>query len=156
MLNTTHYKYKLALFLRLSDGGLLLSIGGSSYTTYMKEEVASYRVTIGNQTCVLQKENDPTILRSPSAGKLINYLLEDGGHVFAGDVFAEIEVMKMVMELRATESGCVHYSKRPGAVLDAGGWSRNDENHYFLKFRPLSKLISVRLKHCLPIYDSNL
>lgn len=45
------------------------------------------------------------IHRSPSAGKLINYLVEDGGHVFAGDVFAEIEVMKMVMELRSSENG---------------------------------------------------
>jgi len=43
--------------------------------------------------------------RSPSAGKLINYVVEDLGHVFAGDVYAEIEVMKMVMELRVTESG---------------------------------------------------
>ena len=43
--------------------------------------------------------------RSPSAGKLISYVVEDGGHVFAGDVYAEIEVMKMVMELRVSESG---------------------------------------------------
>ena len=43
--------------------------------------------------------------RSVSAGKLINYLVEDGGHVFAGDVFAEIEVMKMVMELPVAENG---------------------------------------------------
>ena len=43
--------------------------------------------------------------RSPSAGKLINYVVEDGGHVFGGDVYAEIEVMKMVMELRVSESG---------------------------------------------------
>ncbi|XP_060601349.1 acetyl-CoA carboxylase-like isoform X2 [Ruditapes philippinarum] len=105
---------------RLSDGGLLLSIDGSSYTTYMKEQVSTYRITIDNQTCVLQKENDPTVLRSPSAGKLINYVVEDGGHVFSGDVYAEIEVMKMVMELRVTENGCVHYLKRPGAVLDSG------------------------------------
>ena len=48
---------------RLSDGGLLLSIDGSSYTTYMKEQVSNYRITIGNQTCVLLKENDPTVLR---------------------------------------------------------------------------------------------
>ncbi|XP_052810901.1 acetyl-CoA carboxylase-like isoform X2 [Mya arenaria] len=106
---------------RLSDGGLLLSIDGSSYTTYMKEQVSSYRITIDNQTCVLQKENDPTVLRSPSAGKLINYAMEDGGHVYAGDVYAEIEVMKMVMELRVTENGCIQYVKRPGAVLDSGG-----------------------------------
>jgi len=43
--------------------------------------------------------------RTTSAGKLVNYCVEDGGHVFAGDVYAEIEVMKMVMELRVTESG---------------------------------------------------
>ncbi|XP_078337630.1 acetyl-CoA carboxylase-like isoform X9 [Crassostrea virginica] len=105
---------------RLSDGGLLISFDGASYTTYMKDQVSSYRITIGNKTCVLHKENDPTKLRSPSAGKLLNYMIDDGGHVFAGDVYAEIEVMKMVMELRVTENGCVHYVKRPGAVLDGG------------------------------------
>ncbi|XP_075575893.1 acetyl-CoA carboxylase 1 isoform X4 [Pelecanus crispus] len=105
---------------RLSDGGLLLSYDGSSYTTYMKEEVDRYRITIGNKTCVFEKENDPSILRSPSAGKLIQYVVEDGGHVFAGQCFAEIEVMKMVMTLTAGESGCIHYVKRPGAVLDPG------------------------------------
>ncbi|KAM6466313.1 acetyl-CoA carboxylase 1 isoform 2-T2 [Liasis olivaceus] len=105
---------------RLSDGGLLLSYDGSSYTTYMKEEVDRYRITIGNKTCVFEKENDPSILRSPSAGKLIQYVVEDGGHVFAGQCFGEIEVMKMVMTLTAAESGCIHYVKRPGAALEPG------------------------------------
>ncbi|MBN3319914.1 ACACA carboxylase, partial [Atractosteus spatula] len=105
---------------RLSDGGLLLSYDGSSYTTYMKEEVDRYRITIGNKTCVFEKENDPSLLRSPSAGKLIQYTVEDGGHVFAGQCYAEIEVMKMVMTLTAAESGCIHYVKRAGAVLDPG------------------------------------
>ncbi|KAL8199182.1 UNVERIFIED_CONTAM: hypothetical protein K2H54_036314 [Gekko kuhli] len=105
---------------RLSDGGLLLSYDGSSYTTYLKEEVDRYRITIGNKTCVFEKENDPSILRSPSAGKLIQYVVEDGGHVFSGQCFAEIEVMKMVMTLTAVESGCIHYVKRPGAALDPG------------------------------------
>ncbi|VEN41740.1 unnamed protein product [Callosobruchus maculatus] len=90
---------------RLSDGGILLSVDGASYTTYMKEEVDRYRIVIGNQTCVFEKENDPTIIRSPSAGKLIAYIVEDGGHV---------------MTLTASESGIVSYVKRPGAVLDAG------------------------------------
>ncbi|XP_071137494.1 acetyl-CoA carboxylase-like isoform X4 [Mytilus edulis] len=107
---------------RLSDGGLLISFDGSSHTTYMKEEVDSYRITIGNRTCVLHKENDPTVLRSPSAGKLLNYTVDDGGHVFAGATYAEMEVMKMVMELRVSENGCVHFVKRPGAVLDTGSY----------------------------------
>uniref|UniRef100_A0AAY5F689 acetyl-CoA carboxylase n=1 Tax=Electrophorus electricus TaxID=8005 RepID=A0AAY5F689_ELEEL len=105
---------------RLSDGGLLLSYDGSSYTTYMKEEVDRYRITIGNKTCVFEKENDPSVLRSPSAGKLIQYTVEDGGHMFAGQCYAEIEVMKMVMTLTAGESGCIHYVKRAGAVLEPG------------------------------------
>ncbi|XP_026475191.1 acetyl-CoA carboxylase isoform X2 [Ctenocephalides felis] len=105
---------------RLNDGGMLLSIDGASFTTYMKEEVDRYRIVIGNQTCIFEKENDPSMLRSPSAGKLINLLCEDGGHVNKGQPYAEIEVMKMVMTLTASEAGSVVFAKRPGAVLDAG------------------------------------
>lgn len=72
--------------------GMLLSVDGASFTTYMKEEVDRYRIVIGNQTCVFEKENDPSLLRSPSAGKLLNFLIEDGGHVEAGQAYAEIEV----------------------------------------------------------------
>lgn len=43
--------------------------------------------------------------RAPSTGKLINFLVEDGGHIIAGEVYAEIEVMKMVMELKVEETG---------------------------------------------------
>ncbi|CAG5922912.1 unnamed protein product [Menidia menidia] len=105
---------------RLSDGGLLLCYDGSSHTTYMKEEVDSYRVTVGNKTCVFEKEKDPTMLRSPSAGKLLQYVVEDGDHIFAGETYAEIEVMKMVMTLTVHQSGCIHFVKRPGAVLVHG------------------------------------
>ncbi|XP_059192405.1 acetyl-CoA carboxylase isoform X2 [Centropristis striata] len=105
---------------RLSDGGLLLSYDGSSHTTYMKEEVDSYRITVGNKTCVFEKERDPTVLRSPSAGKLLQYMVDDGGHICAGETYAEIEVMKMVMTLTMPQSGCIHYVKRPGAVLLPG------------------------------------
>lgn len=45
------------------------------------------------------------VIRSPSTGKLINCLIEDGGHVSVNNVYAEIEVMKMVMELRVLQSG---------------------------------------------------
>lgn len=52
----------------------------------------SYWITIGNKMCVFEKENDPTVLRAPSAGKLVQYMVEDGGHVEAGDSYAEMEV----------------------------------------------------------------
>ncbi|XP_053621987.1 acetyl-CoA carboxylase isoform X1 [Plodia interpunctella] len=105
---------------KLSDGGILLSIDGASYTTYLKDEVDKYRIVIGNQTVVFEKEKDPSKLRAPSAGKLINTLIEDGGHVDKGQPYAEIEVMKMVMTLSAPESGKVTWNLRPGAVLDMG------------------------------------
>ena len=53
----------MLISVRLTDGGLLMSFDGSSYTTYMKEEVNSYRIVIGNKTCTFEKENDPTQLR---------------------------------------------------------------------------------------------
>ncbi|KAF4112774.1 hypothetical protein G5714_005319 [Onychostoma macrolepis] len=105
---------------RLSDGGLLLSYGGSSYTTYLKEEIDSYRITVGNKTCVFEKERDPTVLRSPSAGKLLQHVVADGSHVLATQPYAEIEVMKMVMTLHVQHSGCIHFLKRPGTVLEPG------------------------------------
>jgi biotin carboxyl carrier protein len=43
--------------------------------------------------------------RSPSAGKLLHYTIEDGGAIEAGQVYAEIEVMKMVTELRCPSKG---------------------------------------------------
>lgn len=72
--------------------GILLSVDGSSFTTYMREEVDRYRIVIGNQTCIFEKENDPSLLRSPSAGKLLSLIVEDGGHVGKGQAYAEIEV----------------------------------------------------------------
>ncbi|KAG7249269.1 hypothetical protein CRUP_007736 [Coryphaenoides rupestris] len=66
------------------------------------------------------KERDPTVLAAPSAGKLLQYLVEDRDHVSAGDCYGEIEVMKMVMALTVPESGRIHFVKRPGAVLVPG------------------------------------
>ncbi|NXA37356.1 ACACB carboxylase, partial [Eudromia elegans] len=117
IMNGTHIEIDVH---RLNDGGLLLSYNGSSYTTYMKEELDRYRITVGNKTCDFEKEKDPTVLRSPSAGKLLQYTVEDGGHVAEGSVFAEIEVMKIIMTLSVEESGRLHYVKRPGALLETG------------------------------------
>lgn len=41
---------------------------------------------------MFEKENDPTVLRAPSAGKLMQYTVEDGGHVEAGSSYADMEV----------------------------------------------------------------
>jgi hypothetical protein len=47
----------------MKDGGILINLDGSSYTTFMKEEVDSYRIVVNNKSCIFQKENDPSVLR---------------------------------------------------------------------------------------------
>ncbi|XP_013912126.1 PREDICTED: acetyl-CoA carboxylase 2-like, partial [Thamnophis sirtalis] len=105
---------------RLNDGGLLLSYNGNSYTTYMKEETDRYRITIGNKSCDFEKEKDPSLLRAPSAGKLLHYTVEDGARIYGGHSYAEMEVMKMVISLTVEESGIIRYVRRPGTLLEAG------------------------------------
>lgn len=105
---------------QLPDDGLVIQVNGSSYMTYMTEKVDCYRAVIDTQTCVFEKEEYPSVLGSPSSGKLLKYLVEDGNHVLVGQPYAEIEVMKMIMALTDEETGMIYVCKRPGAVPEAG------------------------------------
>ncbi|KAK9486980.1 acetyl-CoA carboxylase [Lipomyces starkeyi] len=104
----------------LSDGGLLVLLGGKSHNVYWKDEVGTTRLSVDSKTCLLEQENDPTQLRTPSPGKLVKFLVENGEHVKTGQPFAEVEVMKMYMPLIAQEDGIVQLIKQPGATLEAG------------------------------------
>ena len=104
----------------LADGGLLVLLSGRSHNIYWKDEVGATRISVDSKTCLLEQENDPTQLRTPSPGKLIKFIVENGDHVRAGQPFAEVEVMKMYMPLIAQEDGTVQLIKQPGATLEAG------------------------------------
>ncbi|KND02645.1 uncharacterized protein SPPG_01732 [Spizellomyces punctatus DAOM BR117] len=106
---------------KLADGGLLVLLGGQKHLVYPKEDAhGTTHLVLDSKTCLLEKENDPTKLRSPSPGKLVRYLVEDGDHINAGDAFAEIEVMKMYMPLLASESGLIRFTMPAGSVLQSG------------------------------------
>jgi acetyl-CoA carboxylase/biotin carboxylase 1 len=104
----------------LADGGLLVLLNGRSHNVYWKEEAAATRLSVDGKTCLLEQENDPTQLRSPSPGKLVKFTVENGEHVRAGQAYAEVEVMKMYMPLITQEDGIVQLIKQPGATLEAG------------------------------------
>ncbi|THZ98158.1 acetyl-CoA carboxylase acc1 [Aureobasidium pullulans] len=104
----------------LSDGGLLVLLSGRSHNIYWKEEVGATRLSVDGKTCLLEQENDPTQLRTPSPGKLVKFTIQNGEHVKKGQAFAEVEVMKMYMPLIAQEDGIVNLIKQPGATLEAG------------------------------------
>jgi acetyl-CoA carboxylase / biotin carboxylase 1 len=76
----------------LADGGLLVLLDGKSHSVYWREEVGALRVMIDSKTCLIEQENDPTQLRSPSPGKLVRFLVDSGDHINAGEQYAEIEV----------------------------------------------------------------
>ena len=46
---------------------------------------------------------------APSTGKLIKFLVEDGGHVNAKEPYCEMEVMKMVTTLLVSFSILLHF-----------------------------------------------
>jgi acetyl-CoA carboxylase/biotin carboxylase 1 len=104
----------------LTDGGLLVSLAGASHTLYWREEVGGMILSVDAKTCMIEDEQDPTQLRSPSPGKLVRYLVDSGDHIDAGDAYAEIEVMKMIMPVTATESGIAQFMKQPGQTLAPG------------------------------------
>ena len=104
----------------LADGGLLILLSGKAHNVYWKEEVGATRLSVDSKTCLLEQENDPTQLRTPSPGKLVKFTVENGDHVSKGQPFAEVEVMKMYMPLIAQEAGIVTLIKQPGSTLEAG------------------------------------
>lgn len=105
---------------KMPDGGLLMNINGKSHSAYVKAEGDNYRVTIDGKTCILESEQDPTTVKSPSPGKLVRYLVEDGSHVVSGTPVAEIEVMKMYIPLQCGESGKISFLKPAGSTIETG------------------------------------
>ncbi|KAI7832926.1 acetyl-CoA carboxylase [Kickxella alabastrina] len=112
---------KVAVGVRpLSDGGLLVLLDGKSHACYTSAEVGATRLLVDERTCLLEEEVDPTQLRSPSPGKLVRFLVDSGDHVKCGEAYAEIEVMKMYMQLTTSEDGIVQFVKQTGSALAAG------------------------------------
>ncbi|KAF6778945.1 hypothetical protein AHF37_01156 [Paragonimus kellicotti] len=105
---------------RMSSDGLLVCHELASYMTYCHEDAEGYRTAINNRTMVFSKETDPSVLRSHSTGKLLQFTVADGAHVSANEVFALIEVMKLVLELRVPASGEISLKRIPGSTLEPG------------------------------------
>jgi len=105
----------------LGDGGFLMMFHGKSNVVYGTETVQGLKLVMNGKTCMFSTEYDPTKLRATTAGKLVRYLVENGGHIAApGTAYAEVEIMKMLVTLRATESGKITFVAPEGSILEAG------------------------------------
>uniref|UniRef100_A0AC35U7F3 Acetyl-CoA carboxylase n=1 Tax=Rhabditophanes sp. KR3021 TaxID=114890 RepID=A0AC35U7F3_9BILA len=100
---------------------LLLSYAENSYICSLFEDSDFYKVTIGKTLVKFEKENDPSILRSFNAGRLLQFLKKEGEYVSVGDVYAEMESMKMVINLEIKKAGGkMMLVAKPGQILFPG------------------------------------
>lgn len=104
----------------LADGGVLVLMDGRSHVCYAREEPAGMRLSIDGRTVLSPHEYDPETLSANVSGKLVRFLVEDNGHVKKGDAYAELEVMKMYLTLRAPEAGTISLVKPAGSALEIG------------------------------------
>lgn len=104
----------------LKSGALQLTIGEKTMVSYVAEEPNGLRVTIGGKTINFSGALDPTKLMASVPGRMVRYLIEDGGHIGEGGAFAEVEVMKMILPLRASIGGILHHRVPPGTSIAVG------------------------------------
>ncbi|KAI0990137.1 hypothetical protein GJ496_009866 [Pomphorhynchus laevis] len=107
---------------KISDDGLLITYNGACYATYVQDEINGYRIFVGSgsEACTFLKEKDPSILRAPSPGKLLRYHCNDGDMLDVGDIYAEMEVMKLVITLYCQIRGRITFIRQPGSVVEMG------------------------------------
>ncbi|AYU81515.1 acetyl-CoA carboxylase, putative [Leishmania donovani] len=104
----------------LTSGALQLTIGDKTLVAYVAEEPNSLRITIGGKVTNFSGDVDPTKIMASVPGRLVRYVIDDDGHVNEGDAFAELEVMKMILPLRARTTGTLHHRAVPGTTIAMG------------------------------------
>jgi acetyl-CoA carboxylase/biotin carboxylase 1 len=102
------------------DGALLASFGGATRKIVGQEDALGLRVTLDGTTCLLPTIFDPSELRTDVTGKIVRYLHGDGDEVEVGEPYVEVEAMKMIMPLKASESGAIKHELSPGSIISAG------------------------------------
>lgn len=69
-----------------------------------------------DRTGLFYKKTDPGILRTTSPGRLVRYLCDDQAFIKSGDAYAELEVMKMYLNLISPDTGKITHQKQPGII----------------------------------------
>mmetsp|Transcript_36979 Transcript_36979/g.89793 ORF Transcript_36979/g.89793 Transcript_36979/m.89793 type:complete len:2085 (+) Transcript_36979:524-6778(+) len=103
-----------------AEGALLASFGGETHRIFGMEEPLGLRLVLDGVTILMPTIFDPSELRTDVTGKVVRYLQDNGGKVTTGEPFVEVEAMKMIMPLKATESGKITHALSPGTVISAG------------------------------------
>jgi len=104
----------------MADGSLLVMYQGITHQVFATEEPLGLRMILDGVTVLLPKTYDPSELRTDITGKVVRYLVPEGGKVDRGQAYVEVEAMKMIMPLKAGEAGTITPAKSPGSIIQQG------------------------------------
>jgi len=103
-----------------AEGALLATFGGETHRIFGMDEPLGLRLSLDGNTILMPTIFDPSELRTDVTGKVVRYLQDNGAPVEAGQPYVEVEAMKMIMPIKATESGKITHNLSPGSVISAG------------------------------------
>ncbi|GKY96268.1 hypothetical protein MPSEU_000586300 [Mayamaea pseudoterrestris] len=103
-----------------AEGALLATFGGETHRIFGMDEPLGLRLVLDGNTILMPTIFDPSELRTDVTGKVVRYLQESGAAVENGQPYVEVEAMKMIMPIKATESGKIVHNLSPGSVISAG------------------------------------
>ncbi|CAB9496759.1 Acetyl-CoA carboxylase 1 [Seminavis robusta] len=105
---------------KTAEGVLLATFGGETHRINGQEEPLGVRLQLDGNTIMMPSIVDPSEFRTDVTGKVVRYLKENGEEIKAGEPFVEIEAMKMIMPVKATETGKITNALSQGSVIAAG------------------------------------
>eukprot|EP00565_Helicotheca_tamesis_P003884 CAMPEP_0185725054 /NCGR_PEP_ID=MMETSP1171-20130828/1378_1 /TAXON_ID=374046 /ORGANISM="Helicotheca tamensis, Strain CCMP826" /LENGTH=2089 /DNA_ID=CAMNT_0028393057 /DNA_START=20 /DNA_END=6289 /DNA_ORIENTATION=+ len=103
-----------------AEGALVANFGGETHRIFGMEEPLGLRLVLDGVTILMPTLYDPSELRTDVTGKVVRYLQDNGADVASGEPYVEVEAMKMIMPIKATESGKITHNLSPGSVISAG------------------------------------
>jgi len=103
-----------------AEGALLAKFGGETHRILGMDEPLGLRLVLDGVTILMPTIYDPSELRTDVTGKVVRYLQDNGANVNAGEPFVEVEAMKMIMPIKASESGKIAHNLSPGSIISAG------------------------------------
>lgn len=106
---------------QLGDNSLLVTHKEKSHSCHLDETSDKFKVTIGRSIITFEKDNDPTILKSPYTGRLLSYKSKDKELVSIGQVYATVESMKLVFDVDVKKvPGRLEHIAKEGDLLYPG------------------------------------
>lgn len=102
------------------DGTYMISFCELKFSIQIQRNNGCIYLTINGSDCLIEFDNDPASIKSPSSGRLVRFLVDDGALVNVDTAVAEVEVMKMYSTIFSKGNGVICLKKQPGSILLPG------------------------------------